>query len=145
MGAAAVQFSVFDGRAADGAGRTFAAVDAEVFLVLPFFAVAADEVADCRSAVFQALLEDGDDGFMEADRFFFRHFVTMAHGTDARPEQGFVDVDVAQTGHFGLVQEQHLHRPVAALEEVIEPVRREVRTDGVRSQVVVTFDACRTV
>ena len=143
VGAAAVQFGVFDGRAADGAGRAFAAVDAEVFLVLPFFAVAADEVADCRAAVFQAFLEDGDDGFMKAGRFFLGHCIAVAHGPDARPEQGFVDVDVAQTGHFGLVQEQRLHRPVAALEEVIEPLRREVRTDGVRSQVVVTFDACR--
>lgn len=71
MGAAAVQFSVLDGRAADRARRAFAAVDAEVVLVLPFFAVAADEVADCRAAVFQSFLEDSDDGFMEADRFFF--------------------------------------------------------------------------
>lgn len=145
MGAAAVQFGVFDSRAAYGAGRAFAAVDAEVFLILSFFAVAADEVADRRSAVFQALLEDGDDGFMEVDRFFFRHFVTMAHGTDARPEQGFVDVDIAQTGHFGLVQEQRLHRPMTAFQERIEPVRRKVRTDGIRSQAVVAFDPCRTV
>ena len=93
--------------------------------------------------MFQAFLEDGDDGFMEADRFFFRHIVAVAQGPDTRPEQGFIDVDIAQAGHFRLVQEERLHRPVAALEEVIEPVRREVRTNCVRSQVVVTFDACR--
>lgn len=145
MGAATVQFGVFDGRAADGAGRAFAAVDAEIFLVLPFFAVAADEVADRRSAVFQALLEDGDDGFMEADRFFFRHSVAVPHRPDARPEQGFVDVDVAQAGYFGLVQEQCLHRPMTAFQERIEPVRREVRTDGIRSQCIVAFNACRPV
>lgn len=145
MGAAAVQFGVFDGRAADGAGRAFAAVDAEVFLILSFFAVAADEVADRRTAVRQTFLEDGDNGFMEAGRFFLRHAVAVAHGPDARPEQGFVDVDVAQTGHFGLVQEQRLHRPMTAFQERIEPVRRKVRTDGIRSQAVVAFDACRTV
>ena len=93
--------------------------------------------------MFQAFPENGDDGFMEAGRFLLRHFVAAAHGPDTRPEQGFIDVDIAQAGHFRLVQEERLHRPVAALEEVIEPVRREVRTDCVRSQVVVTFDACR--
>ena len=143
VGAATVQFCVFDGRAADRTRRAFAAVDAEVVLVLAFFAVAADEVANRRAAVFQSFLEDGDDGFMETDRFFFRHIVAVAHRPDTRPEQGFIDVDIAQAGHFRLVQEERLHRPVAALEEVIEPVRREVRTDGVRSQVVIAFDACR--
>ena len=93
--------------------------------------------------MFQAFLEDGDDGFMEAGRFLLRHFVAAAHGPDTRPEQGFVDVDIAQAGHFRLVQEERLHRPMAALEEDIEPVRREGRTDGVRSQAVIAFDACR--
>lgn len=64
-------FCVFDGRAADRTRRAFAAVDAEVVLVLPFFAVTADKVTDRRAAVFQSFLEDSDDGFMEADRFFF--------------------------------------------------------------------------
>ena len=133
MGTAAVQFSVFDGRTADCTRRAFAAVDAEVVLVLAFFAVTADEVADRRAAVFQSFLEDSDDGFMEADRFFFRHIVAVAHRPDTCPEQGFIDVDIAQAGHFRLVQEECLHWPVAALEERIEPFRREVRTDGIRS------------
>ena len=60
-----------------------------------------------------------------------------AQGPDTGAEQGFVDVDVAQTGHFGLVQEQRLHRPMTAFQERIEPVRRKVRTDGIRSQAVV--------
>ena len=58
MGAAAVEFHVFNGRAADRARRPFPPIDAEVFLVLPFFPVAANEVPYRRPAVFEAFVED---------------------------------------------------------------------------------------
>ena len=83
MGAAAVEFHVFNGRAADRARRPFPPIDAEVFLVLPFFPVAANEVPYRRPAVFEAFVEDVRNGFVELRRFFL---VTLWPG--AGPDTG---------------------------------------------------------
>lgn len=115
MGAAAVQFYVFNGRAADRTRCPFAAVDAEVFLVLPFFAIAADEIPYRRTAVFEAFLENSRDSLMEFRRFFFRDLTASAQGTDSGPKKGFIDVNIADTGHLGLVEKDRLYRPARFL------------------------------
>ena len=111
MGAAAVEFHVFNGRAADHARRPFPPIDAEVFLVLPFFPVAANEVPYRRPAVFEAFVEDVRNGFVELRRFFLGDPMGPAQGPDTGAEQGFVDVDVADTGHLRLVEKDRLDRP----------------------------------
>lgn len=66
-------------------------------------------------------MENSRDSLMEFHRFFFRDLTASAQGTDSGAEQGFVDVNIADAGHLGLVEKDRLYRPARSFKKRYKP------------------------
>ena len=106
MGAPAALFFIYDRSATDRARLSLPAIDAQIFLILSFFAAAVNKIENCRAAIFQSFCKDRANGFIQALALLAGHAAATPGWADTRQKQGFIGVNVAQSGQTGLV-EQH--------------------------------------
>jgi len=121
---------LFNRRPTHRAGFPCPAIDVEV--VLKFTPAVKPIQAGAKPA--NALAQDRLDGLLQFGRLLGCDVVGFTQGVNPRPEQGFIGVDIAQPGDEGLVHQQGLDLPGAALEHAVQPLPGEGGVEGFRAQ-----------
>ena len=112
--------------AASVAGLPCPPVGIETLYVLPLLSVHAAVVAQGRSSAFEAGSEDFDDGLGEFFAGAPADPIGGASRVDAGAPQGFVHVDVAESGDGFLAQKEALDGRLASLKPPVEDRSVEV-------------------
>lgn len=94
--------------AATGAGCTCASVDLVPVLETAFAPVAVDVVGDGGAARFDGFVQDGVDGVVKFVELLRAEMGGDGVGVDARGEEAFVGVDVAESAEYFLIEQQRL-------------------------------------
>ena len=89
---------------------------------------------DAGTVLADALQQNFPDGGQERAGFLFRQRAALAQRVEARVEQGFVRIDIAQTREEALVQEQRLELPGVCLEHFMEDPWRKLGIQWFRSK-----------
>src|SRR5437868_4050323 len=105
VGGSAADDDALDGLAAGGAGLVCAGVDFVALLEFALVTGGVAVVAEGAAAVADGLAEDPFDGAGEALGLIGGEAVGGSEGMDGGTEEGFIDVDVAEAGDEGLVEE----------------------------------------
>ena len=106
MAGAARQDEAADGRVATPTGLAGALIDAEHFFEAAHIAVGIAEITESRSAISNCAPQQRADRPAKFIPLGGTDAGGRAGGVNARGEEGFVGVDVAQAGDAGLIEKE---------------------------------------
>lgn len=134
MGRSAPQLQPLDRRPAGTTGFTSAAIDPGLATVIAIQALQISKITKGRPPGTNAVLEHLDYAAVEDGDRRGLELVAAGFGVNFAQEQGFIGVDIADSGDQSLVQQGGFDNPLAALEPIGKVAQAELRFQGFRSE-----------